>query len=610
MTNIRILPDIVVSRIAAGEVIERPYSVVKELVENSLDASADRISIELKSGGKRYISVSDNGTGMTRDNAIMSLERHATSKISDVNDIFTLDTLGFRGEALPSIASVSDFILRTKTRDDLTGTEIKVSGGKIKKVTDTGCPAGTIVEVNRLFFNTPARLKFMKTVETELGRIIDIVQREAVSNYGVTFEISHNGSRVLDLRKRSGHLERIRDIIPGVELFEVRDSLGDNSVLGYMSSPLSARTTTQKLFTFVNGRPVKDRFVNRIIMDSYGKQIESGKYPQGVMFLNVPRAELDVNVHPTKHEIRFRNQKVIADLIKRSVGAMLAGAPWLREHYTFHTGGSSRLSERTGNYTESFELPSSGGAPGVNDNKLLPGGSSGVTDRNISHRMPDHAGSSYGIHEYRDRVGKSVNMFDRDRYFSGLEIVGQINNLYILCQSERGMVLIDQHAAHERVNYEKVKKIYYDKTGRDVQELLIPELIELSGDELNTFEDSTPELEKLGFIAERFGEKTVRLRAVPSLIGAVSVAEVFKDLLGELEDLGEGESFNETIDLICATIACHGSVRANQSLNTEQIRGLLAELDESESPYHCPHGRPVVRELTFDYLERLFRRTS
>lgn len=608
MTDIRILPDIVVSRIAAGEVIERPYSVVKELIENSLDASADRIDIELVSGGKRRISVSDNGTGMTRDNAIMSLERHATSKIKDVNDIFSIGTLGFRGEALPSIASVSNFTIRTRTRDDLSGTEIYVRGGVIKKVQEAGCPAGTMVEVQRLFFNTPPRLKFMKTVETELGRILDIVQREAVSNPRVAFEVIHNGNKVLSLRKKKDSLERIKDVIPNVELFEITDHLGDNSVQAFMSSPLSTRTTTQKLFTFVNGRPVKDRFITKMIMDGYGKQIEYRKFPQGVLFLKVPPSELDVNVHPTKHEIRFRNQKVVADLIKRSIGKMLDQAPWLKGNYQYtvssytqttnnklynNYGGTPRNTEKFREYNESMLYGrSEGPVPRVHDD---------------THDKGTHlSGNELAGYPGEQKPG---NMFEEEKYFASLNIVGQVRNLYILCETDKGLVLVDQHAAHERVNYEKVKTNYCDNSKNNIQELLIPEVIELSQGELRNFENLNVHLESLGFIAQRFGESAVRLKAVPSLLGNMGFAELFKDILCELEELGDSETLNDKIDLIFATIACHSSIRANQSLNVEQIKSLFKELDESESPFSCPHGRPVVRELSFDYLERIFRRS-
>jgi len=607
MANIRILPDIIVSRIAAGEVIERPYSVVKELIENSIDASADRIDIEIKSGGKRYISVRDNGSGMSRDDAIMSLERHATSKIKDVNDIFSINTLGFRGEALPSIASISVFTLRTKVEGDLSGTEINVRGGLIKKVQDVGCPRGTSVEVGRLFYNTSPRLKFLKTVETELGRVIDIVQREAISHPDVSFELVHNGKKVLNLNRKKNQSERIYDIIPNTRLFEFRESSGESSVLGYVSSPLGSRTTTQKLFTFVNNRPVKDRFLTRMILDAYGKQIENKKYPQGVLFLQVPPSDLDVNVHPTKHEIRFRNQKIIGDLVKRSLESVLNKAPWFTVR---NEGGEFMPGESFYDRTEKYErsIPHPGEMGDTHENNTLLSEQTGYYQNNT---QKSHAtGLDHEItEEHSITTPGSGAIFGDDKYFSGLHVVGQLRNLYIVCESGNGMVLIDQHAAHERVNYEKVKRNYNEHNTGNVQQLLIPEIIELSPGELKVLGQYRSELESIGFSAERFGSNTVRLRSVPSLLGSSGVKELFIDLINEMEETGESRSLNERLDLIFATIACHGSIRANHKLNEQQIRALFEELDMADSPFHCPHGRPVVSELTFEHLERLFRRT-
>ena len=327
MPKIRILSDILVSKIAAGEVIERPSSVVKELIENSLDASAKKIRIDLKSGGKRLISVVDNGVGMAKDDALMSIERHATSKIKKADDLFNLQTLGFRGEALPSISSVSKFKLITKTNEDISGTSIYIEGGKIKKVQDIGCPPGTTIEIKNLFFNTPPRLKFLKRNETELIRAVEIIQREAISNPSVGFEVYNDEKLLFKFSEQNSLIDRIKEVIPNAELHEVSSDSGLIRVRGFMSSPYSTRSNTQKLYTYVNNRPVKDRFITRIIMDSYGKLIEKGKFPQGALFIEVPSQDLDVNVHPTKHEIRFRDQYLVAQVIKNAFQDMFSKAP-------------------------------------------------------------------------------------------------------------------------------------------------------------------------------------------------------------------------------------------------------------------------------------------
>ena len=349
MAKIRILPDILVSKIAAGEVVERPASVVKELVENSLDAGAKFIKIELRAGGKRYISVTDDGHGMSRDDALMSLERHATSKIKSIDDLFSLGTLGFRGEALPSIASVSRFKLLTRQRDDNSGTSIIIDGGKIRRVDDAGCPFGTAIEVKNLFFNTPPRLRFLKKNETELIRTIEIIQREAISNPNVGFEAINDDRVVFKFEPKQKIFERLKDIVNSKEIFDVDFKSEGIKVHGFLSSPLSNRTNTQKLYTYVNSRPVKDRFVTRIIMDSYGKMLPSGKFPQGALFIEIDSGDVDVNVHPTKHEIRFRNQSHVGSIIKQAIGNMLSTAPWMLGYGdTLHKRDSSFYEQKQG----------------------------------------------------------------------------------------------------------------------------------------------------------------------------------------------------------------------------------------------------------------------
>ncbi|HVY55897.1 MAG TPA: DNA mismatch repair endonuclease MutL, partial [Thermodesulfobacteriota bacterium] len=350
------MSDNLVSKIAAGEIVERPASVVKELIENSIDAGSTRIEIELETGGKRLIRVSDDGEGMTRDDSLMSIERHATSKIKDTNDLLSVGTLGFRGEAIPSIASVSRFRMTTKTHADVIGTVISIEGGVVRRVEETGAPPGTTVEVRSLFYNTPARHKFMRKPETELSNVLDIVERESLSRPGTAFELTSEGRTLLRLPARESVTERISQIFPGVKLNPVKAGGGGISVSGLMSGPLDTRSTTQKLFTYVNGRSVRDRLLTRIIIDSYGRMIEKGKFPQGVLFIEMPPGGVDVNVHPTKNEVRFVNPKLVGDLIRESVQAMLGQAPWLAGRasgYNRPVGLHSAARESGGNFSAS-----------------------------------------------------------------------------------------------------------------------------------------------------------------------------------------------------------------------------------------------------------------
>jgi len=598
MAKIRILPDILVSKIAAGEVVERPASVVKELVENSLDAGASSIKIELRSGGKRFISVSDDGHGMSRDDALMSLERHATSKIKSIDDLFSLGTLGFRGEALPSMASVSRFKLLTRQLDDISGTSIFIDGGQIKKVEEAGCPFGTTIEVKNLFFNTPPRLKFLKKNETELIRTIEIIQREAISNPEVGFEVKNDDRLVFNFEPKANIYERLKDIVNSKEIFDINLESGGIRIHGFMSSPLSNRTNTQKLYTYVNSRPVKDRFITRIIMDSYGRLLPSGKFPQGALFIEIESSEVDVNVHPTKHEIRFRNQSLVGNIIKQSIGNMLSSAPW-RLGY----GETIRQREKSfydqeqgynipGGLSKTRQPPSP-----INNEPLAP---VFTHEKNFEN--------SYISFTAEKNATPTEQLFENPGYFSSMKILGQVGALYIVCENENGIILIDQHAAHERVNYEKLKNGYLESGKVQKQDLLIPEIIEVSPREIKLFEKFQTELDELGFNSELFGDSAIRVISVPAIIESVKPSEVIVDLLSELEEFNEGKTLANKVDLIIATMACHGSVRANQSLNNDMIYALLQSLDRAEFPHSCPHGRPVARLVTYPELEKMFGR--
>ncbi len=329
MNRIRILDDILISKIAAGEVVERPASVLKEFIENSLDAGAKKISIELDSGGKRLVKVTDDGCGMSRDDALLSIERHATSKIKDESSLASINTFGFRGEALPSVASVSRLFLTTRPRDEESGTRIAVEGGKIKDVKDTGCPAGTTVEARSLFFNTRPRLKFLKTNETELSRSANVARSAAIANPGVDFEVSHNG-RNLFLFPPEDLERRVSGVIGKTRLYGIEASDGDAlKVAGFLCSPSDGVSSMTRLYCYVNGRYVRDRFVNKVVMECFGRTFDKGRYPQGAIFITVSPEEVDVNVHPTKHEVRFRSPGSVAAVIKMAIESLLSSAPWM-----------------------------------------------------------------------------------------------------------------------------------------------------------------------------------------------------------------------------------------------------------------------------------------
>jgi len=512
MGKIRILSDNLVSKIAAGEIVERPASVVKELIENSIDAGSGKIEIELESGGKKLIKVSDDGEGMTRDDSLMSIERHATSKIKDTGDLFTVGTLGFRGEAIPSIASVSRFRMTTRTHDDVIGTVISIEGGVMRSVEETGAPPGTSVEVRNLFYNTPARHKFMRKTETELSNVLDIVERESLSRPGTSFELSSEGRTLLRLPAGESYSERVSRIYPGVKLNQVGAGGGGVRVSGLMSGPLDTRSTTQKLFTYVNGRSVRDRFLTRIIIDSYGRMLEKGKFPQGVLFIEMPAREVDVNVHPTKNEVRFSNAGLVGDLIRESIRGMLGGAPWLggRETNYGNAGELHRTARESGREY-------GGGAPERGEGNGVLNGSP-VYNRDVASHTSHAPQAVQDPHTYSGEVARADKvLFAESGFYSSLKVIGQLGDLYIICASPGGMILVDQHAAHERINYERLKKALSGEGPVQAQDLLVPEVLELSPHESDVLSRYGTELSSLGLSIESFGDNTFIIRSVPSM---------------------------------------------------------------------------------------------
>ncbi len=602
MGKIRILPDILVSKISAGEVVERPASVVKELLENSVDAGSSKISVYLKSGGKRLIRVVDNGYGMSRDDALMSLERHATSKIKDVDDLFSLNTLGFRGEALPSIASVSRFTLVCRLKDSEGATEIVIEGGVIKSVKEKGAPQGTTIEVKNLFFNTRPRLKFLRKPETELLRINEVIQRQAISNPDISFEVFSEERQISHYPSRDSQKDRILQIIPNTELFEIGFQNQGIKVEGYLSSPLENRTSMQKLYTYVNARPLRDRFINRSVMDSYGNLIEKGRFPQGVIFIYVDPKDVDVNVHPTKSEVKFQNQYVVGETIKHSIKTMLNEAPWIK-------GYKKRAENALKNFYQDQQSKTGYGGEDSSSGRFT----SFYETRVDNKAQFSEEKSLENNKNYYSSVESSKNDISKDvgnkNYHSNLKFIGQIGKLYLVCETESGMIVVDQHAAHERVNFEKIKKAYIEENIIQTQELLLPEVLEMTPQEFSIAQQFSDDINKLGFNFDIFGKNTLRLRSVAAFLLNSSYKEIFLNLLNEIDNFGEGKSIKQSLDLVCATIACHSSIRANQKLSSDEVAYLFRDLDKCDFPHACPHGRPIASEISYDVLEKMFRRT-
>ena len=630
MSKIRILPEIISNKIAAGEVVERPASVVKELMENSLDAGSSRIAVEVEQGGRRLIRVSDDGGGMNRDDALLALERYATSKIRTDADLFSIKSLGFRGEALPSMAAVSRFTLVTREHDSAVGTEILVAGGKILKVVDTGVPPGTMVTVESLFFNTPARRKFMKTVTTEMGHIADVVNCIALGQPGVYFKLAHNGKTLKSWPPATDRLDRVADVL-GEELrpdlCPVARQIDAVSIDGWVSSPRVYRSTSRGIFLYVNGRFVRDRVIQHALFAGYRQRLVKGRFPVAALFVTLPSDRVDVNVHPTKHEVRFSQQRLVHDLVQAAVEETLDRVErpqWNRERFApvkglqgvahvSEPGGPGYAVENSKFKAQSPLFKAEGAAAKVGGATREGRTGTALTDSGYPHmackkrpvrHKPDGGPESWAFeHGSRSEAGSSLP----EKGFSDLRIIGQLRNTYIVCETAEGLMLLDQHAAHERVLYEQLKK-RSAALKKEAQRLLVPETVELGIREAGIMEELLPEFSTLGLEIEPFGAHTFVVRSVPVMLSGRAIEPLIREVVEKLAAHGFGTGLDHAIDLCLQLMACHGSIRACQALDDRQIRHLLRQLDDCDNPSHCPHGRPTWLQWTGREIEKAFSR--
>jgi len=627
MPKIRILPEIISNKIAAGEVVERPASVVKELVENAVDAGGRRINVEVEKGGKRLIRVSDDGSGMHGDDALLALERYATSKIASDEDLFRIRTLGFRGEALPSIASVSRFQLITREPDADVGTEIRVEGGKILQVTETGAPPGTMITVENLFYNTPARRKFLKSTATEIGHITDVLAAAALGHPQTAFQLAHNSRELKHWPAADEPIRRVVDVLGGDledRLFSVAAETEHVRLQGWIAAPHLYRSTARSIFVFVNGRFVRDRVIQHALFAGYAQRMVKGRYPLGVLFLQVPYDRVDVNVHPTKHEVRFADQRRVHEVVRTAVAEALRSQDlpaWGGEEA--QTFPVQRPGSSAGRSDISSSAPSEGPVQrsAFKVQRVSYGGTEGRLDftKRKYPRDPPAIGDAAGRadadtwrYEPGDPAKAPENASRREPLspsgFGDLRIVGQVQNTYIVCETPDGLILLDQHAAHERVIYEQLQK-RAEQLKTKSQRLLVPETVELSHREASIFEALLESLGRIGLEIEPFGGTTFVVKAVPPMLAERAVEPLVRELVDTAADTGVAEGGPEAAyDECLKRIACHGALRARQSLNEAQIRGLLAQLDACENPSHCPHGRPTWLQWTLRDLEKSFSR--
>lgn len=583
--HVKILPENLANKIAAGEVVERPASVVKELVENALDAGADNIRVEISAGGRRLIRVSDNGHGMSREDALLALERHATSKITRDQDLEAISSLGFRGEALPSIASVARLRLKTREAGSIEGTEILAEGGVIRSVQACGMAVGTELSVEQLFFNTPARLKFLRSAETEASHVGDLLVRLALSRPERAFRYLNDGREQLQVSP--GNLQqRLQKLVArDTPLFKVAGETAAASVNGYLAAPAAARSTTAAMFTYINGRFVRDKVVQHAIMQAFRPILEKGRYPLLALFIELPPEEVDVNVHPTKHEVRFRHRQQVHDTIAGCLDATLRESPWLQRREPVFQGTAPPAEHRPVDYRDGVQQ---------------------ALDRFMTKPAVPMPQVREQNSDYSAPAVVATPLAPRG-YFTGMAVIGQFRAAYILCQADDRLVIIDQHAAYERVRFEQLKAAF-TADAIESQGLLLPETLELSFSEAELISRHRELLTCLGFELEPFGGPTWRINAIPRIAEGAAATSLLRDLLAGLAQQGTSSAFEEIRDELLARVACHSVVRGSRHLDRVQMEALLQDMDRTDFSAHCPHGRPVSHEITLKELEKIFGR--
>ncbi len=676
MGRIHVLPEHVANKIAAGEVVERPASVVKELLENALDAGSTRIKIQIEAGGKKLIQITDNGCGMVRDDALLAFERHATSKINNAEDLLSVATLGFRGEALPSIASVCRLHLETRAPEQDSGTIVEINGGKIFKVEEAGLPAGTSITIRDLFFNIPARKKFLKAESTELSHIASLVTHYALAHPDKHFELHSATNAVLVAPPVAGYSERVYQIfgkevldqlIPiaaaqpleriglpqpppwrqsieqdnscgadtpvregaeGTEEKEDATDFGDLRAHGFTSKPEIQKLNRNSIYVFVNGRLIRDRLIQHALTEAYRNIIPPTVYPVVLLFLELPSGEVDVNVHPSKTEVRFRQQSVVHDFVRDSVRAALMKArpvPQFTMEIDAHptaspslTPGSRgamvdiaawrALNPRSAPPDFALQPPV---LPPVTERIQFDGASAITVEANAAvamARLPQEAVPGDACAPpIADEPEVASDAQDIAPSLASLKPLGQVRESFILAVNHEGLWIVDQHVAHERILFERILK---QRAAQKVesQRLLMPLLLELTPAQQAVFSEISGELNQNGFEAEPFGARSIAIKVAPAGIDAPQIERMLHELLEQFAREDQSLNLEKIRTRIAASIACHAAIKVNMPLEQNKMEWLLAELSKTECPIACPHGRPVVLRYSLKDIQKAFKR--
>ncbi len=579
--RIEVLPESVSQMIAAGEVIERPASVVKELMENAIDAGSSEITVELKAGGLQLIRVIDSGEGMNQEDAPSAFQRYATSKIRKAEDLYAIHTLGFRGEALPSISQVSKITLQTRTHHSLSGTKVTCEGGEIKSISEIGCPIGTEVEVKDLFYNIPVKRKFLKSIRSELRFALNHFLRLSLSHPAISFKFIHEGRTLHEHFKGASPSTRIEAIF-GKEVYRHLQPVGFEEggigISGFASLPSFSKKNAEGIYFYVNQRFIKDRMIYKAVLDAYRHVLPGHQFPVVILFISLPPSVVDVNVHPTKAEVKFRDPEKVYQAVFVAIRIMLEEGPSPFKPVVPREASGEWLSQQEAPLSlpsqEALSLPPF----------LMSGKGEGILTVQDEGRLPWKAG-------------------ERSPY----TVLGQIRGTYILCEGEGNLVFIDQHAAHERILFEKYKKEYENRSMVS-EKLLLPILMELSVQESYVLESAEELLKEMGFEIEPAGERLFAIRSIPSFVDHKDPKEIVRGILDELSFLKKQDKGEKTIHTLLVTLACHSAIRGNFFLKREEMDKLVEDLIPFHPSTTCPHGRPIFFVLPLDELKNQFRR--
>ena len=595
--RIVVLTEDTANKIAAGEVVERPASIVKELVENAIDAGASDIRVELGKGGCEFITVIDNGSGIEPEDVALVFERHATSKIHHFEDIYHVSSFGFRGEAMPSIASIARVELTTRRAEDLAGTKATIEAGVIKEIRPAGCAAGTQIHVTKIFENVPARRKFLKAEATERGLCLDATVRLALAHPEISFKVLANGREVFTAPEAGDIADRI-PFVMGADFsshcIAVDAEKEGVRLSGFISRPEFTRSNSKNIFLFVNKRFVRDNSVNHAVLAAYRQIIEARRFPAAVLFLDLPGDDVDVNVHPAKMEVRFKNSGSIYELVSRTISESLAGTQTPKDGFVY------RLEPRDNILPPGLRRSDENQPSGRTGFYWRPNPQQAVSANLLSHsRVEDK-----GVRE-SSATGEYISS-NRQITFAGFRYLGQFANSYLIFAGGDGFILIDQHAAHERIVFEKMKKSGEMKIVS--QPLLLPEVVGLSPGRITLFSGYIEFLREIGLEIEIFGRDAIVVKALPAVLPPIQVREIIADIADQLAENNNLPDLQARKEKILASLACRAAIKANAALSPEEAAALCRDLEATPFNATCPHGRPIIVKFSLGEIERMFKR--